>query len=235
MVQTVAAAPPLAGRMPVASASAPTRTLAVRLERVVDGDTLVVRARDGKKLRIRLAAIDAPEASQTGGQAARRFLEGSLQSRSLLVRSSKTDRYKRLVGKVLADGRDVNLAMLRAGMAWYYRRFASEQSVTDRQAYDRAERGAQAARRGLWAADNPLPPWQYRQQQRRRQRAAGEAPRRRTVSYSAIPAATETFRLETAPAIGMRTSASQRSRVRRRKPLPSAPSTQATESGRSAS
>src|SRR3990172_11517450 len=42
------------------------------------------------------------------------------------------------------------------------------------------------------------------------------------------PALTDTFKLSTLPSIGMRTSWSHVSRVRRRKPSPSAPSTQAS-------
>ena len=43
-----------------------------------------------------------------------------------------------------------------------------------------------------------------------------------------IPADTDTFRLSTVPSIGMRTSSSQFSRVSRRMPSPSAPSTHAS-------
>jgi hypothetical protein len=56
--------------------------------------------------------------------------------------------------------------------------------------------------------------------------------RRRTESNKQIPAATETLRLPTSPAIGMRTSRSHFSRVSRRIPSPSAPSTHAMASGR---
>ena len=59
--------------------------------------------------------------------------------------------------------------------------------------------------------------------------------RRRTDSKRHTPADTETLRLSTSPAIGIRTSKSQFSRVSRRIPSPSAPSTQAIDFGRSAS
>ena len=53
--------------------------------------------------------------------------------------------------------------------------------------------------------------------------AARRASRCRRVSYRHSAAATETFRLSTWPNMGMRTRASQRSRVSRRNPAPSAP------------
>jgi hypothetical protein len=53
------------------------------------------------------------------------------------------------------------------------------------------------------------------------------ARRWRTASNSAIPVATDTFRLDTMPAIGIDTSRSQLSRTSRRSPVPSAPTTKA--------
>jgi endonuclease YncB( thermonuclease family) len=34
----------------------------------------------------------------------------------------KRDPYERIVGKIIYQGRDINLEMLRAGMAWWYRK-----------------------------------------------------------------------------------------------------------------
>ncbi len=55
----------------------------------------------------------------------------------------------------------------------------------------------------------------------------------RRVSASTIPVLTDTLRLSTVPSMGMETSASQCSRVRRRMPSPSLPITQATAAGMS--
>ena len=66
-------------------------------------------------------------------------------------------------------------------------------------------------------------------------RSQARGRRRRTDSNRQIPADTDTLRLSTSPCIGIFTSRSQDSRVSRRMPSPSAPSTQAIDSGRSAS
>jgi endonuclease YncB( thermonuclease family) len=34
---------------------------------------------------------------------------------------SKHDRYRRIVGKVMLDGRDICLEQVRVGMAWHYK------------------------------------------------------------------------------------------------------------------
>ena len=72
---------------------------------------------------------------------------------------------------------------------------------------------------------------------RRRSACTQAAPTRRcrTASKRQMPVATDTLRLSTCPMIGMLARASHRSRVRRRSPAPSAPSTHASGPVRSRS
>lgn len=58
--------------------------------------------------------------------------------------------------------RDINLEMIRAGFAWYFRRYERELDPGRRRAYGRAEDEARQARRGLWADAAPVAPWEYR-------------------------------------------------------------------------
>lgn len=77
-----------------------------------------------------------------------------------------TDRYGRLVGEVLLpDGRNLNHELVRAGMAWWYRRYAQEDTTLAQ-----LEAEARAARRGLWRDPHPVPPWEWRRTQRQGQR-----------------------------------------------------------------
>ncbi len=67
------------------------------------------------------------------------------------------DRYGRTVGVVLLpDGRSLNHELVRAGLAWMYRRYTNDESLSD------LEEEARVARRGLWADRNPIPPWEWR-------------------------------------------------------------------------
>ncbi len=59
---------------------------------------------------------------------------------------------------LLPDGRSLNHELVRAGLAWMYRRYINDQSLSD------LEEEARVARRGLWATLNPVPPWARRQQ-----------------------------------------------------------------------
>jgi endonuclease YncB( thermonuclease family) len=79
------------------------------------------------------------------------------------VETDKTDKYGRLVGKILLPtGQDVNLEQVARGLAWHYKEYQMEQSTHDRAIYDAAEIRARRARRGLWADTDPMPPWEFR-------------------------------------------------------------------------
>ena len=56
----------------------------------------------------------------------------------------------------------MNLEMVRAGLAWWYRKYAHEQSPDDQRAYAAAEDEARHGRVGLWRDPNPVPPWSWR-------------------------------------------------------------------------
>jgi endonuclease YncB( thermonuclease family) len=62
----------------------------------------------------------------------------------------KIDRYDRAVCTIDVNGRDVGLAQLDAGLAWWYRKYAHEQLPRDRVVYESAEDRAAADRIGLW-------------------------------------------------------------------------------------
>lgn len=140
-------------------------SLAGQVADVKDGDTIVVEDRAGQFLTVRLSGIDAPELGQAGGREARDTLRTLLTGKSVQVEIFKMDRYGRYVGKVmLDDSTDVGLAIIRAGLAWWYQRYAHEQSLPDRAAYETAEREARGKRLGLWQDEHPTAPWNYRQE-----------------------------------------------------------------------
>jgi endonuclease YncB( thermonuclease family) len=57
---------------------------------------------------------------------------------------------------------DAGLTQLTVGLAWWYRKYANEQSPQDAGRYEFAEQEARAKRAGLWADGQPIPPWDWR-------------------------------------------------------------------------
>jgi micrococcal nuclease len=91
------------------------------------------------------------------------------------VEWSKRDRYGRILGKVLLDGNDVNVKMVEAGLAWFYRRYAHEQSPSDAMRYADAENEAREKHIGLWTDARAVAPWEWRKTNKaRRGRPTGE-------------------------------------------------------------
>ncbi len=112
--------------------------------------------------KIRLSGIDAPEKKQPFGNRSKESLSDLAFDKTVNVETSKRDRYGRQIGKVLVNGRDVNLVQVERGMAWFYRQYQREQSPNDRRLYEAAEDAAKADKRGLWRDADPVPPWEFR-------------------------------------------------------------------------
>lgn len=127
-----------------------------------DGDTITVLDAAKRQHRVRLSGIDAPEKRQAFGDRSRQSLAELVFRRPVIVEYEKADRYGRLVGKVLVGRVDANLEQVRRGMAWHYKAYEREQSLSDRLGYAQAEEAAQKARRGLWQDRAPSPPWHFR-------------------------------------------------------------------------
>lgn len=129
--------------------------------RIIDGDTLSVLDDEKHEVRVRLAGIDAPEHNQPWGERSRQNLARLAFSKRVSVEWYKTS-YNRVVGVVRADGIDVSLAQLEAGLAWHYKKYEREQPAEDRQAYAATELEARRQGRGLWQDREPIPPWDFR-------------------------------------------------------------------------
>ena len=130
---------------------------------VSDGDTITVLV-DKTPYKIRLVGIDAPESRQAFGQASKQHLSALVYKKPVTVLWDKKDRYCRTLGKVMVDGTDVCLEQVKAGLAWHYKRYASEQPAQDRADYAAAEDKAKGERIGLWSDAQPTAPWEWRRE-----------------------------------------------------------------------
>lgn len=122
---------------------------------VLDGDTVLIKRGNGLK-KIRLAGIDAPEKAQTFGETSRCSLADMVLGKQVKVVSDAIDQYGRMVARLGVDGLDVNAEQLRRGMAWEYSRFHNDRAMLALQ------EEARRAPRGLWALNDPMPPWEWR-------------------------------------------------------------------------
>ena len=152
--------------------------IAGRVVGIADGDTLTVLTEARQQVKVRLAEIDTPEARQPYGTRARQVLSDLAFGKTVRVAVQDTDRYGRTVGRIYADGVDVNAEMVRQGAAWVYRQYSRDRSLL------KLEDEARTARRGLWALSEAerTPPWEWR--------AAERSGQSQAATKSAVPQAT---------------------------------------------
>jgi len=138
---------------------------------ISDGDTLRIKSDDIHK--IRLKGIDAPEMAQSFGPESRRHLVELTFMKEAVADCPQRDHYGRLICTIyIADPActtsncpmtyDVNLAQVKASLAWWYRRYADEQSPVQRASYELAEERMRLARLGLWSRNEAMAPWAWR-------------------------------------------------------------------------
>jgi endonuclease YncB( thermonuclease family) len=137
-------------------------TLTGKIVGISDGDTVTLLDATNQQHKLRLQGIDAPEKAQPFGQKSKQHLADMIHGKTVTAECGKIDKYRRQVCKIVLDGRDINLAQIGAGMAWWYRDYAKEQSASDRAVYEAAETRAKEAKLGLWADAAPVPPWNWR-------------------------------------------------------------------------
>ena len=135
----------------------PTLSLAgeFKVTRVYDGDK-ILDVRDHTVIRkVRLVGIDAPETSQKKyrpgqpySQQAKEYLAGLILNKKVSIINYDLDVYNRVLGLVFWEGVNINLQMLRSGLAEVY---SNPPKGLDLEPYWEAEKKAKAAMRGMWS------------------------------------------------------------------------------------
>ncbi|MEI6444617.1 MAG: thermonuclease family protein [Nostocales cyanobacterium ELA583] len=149
------------------------------VESVSDGDTLVLKSADGKKLKVRFACIDAPEIPHSqkeknskitkdvnqfawGMKAKIRIEELIKQTDSHVnLNITDSDRYGRKIAEVrLKDGTFLQQVLVKEGLAKVYRSYLSKCPSKD--IVQQAEAQAQQQKIGVWGDRKFIDPWDYR-------------------------------------------------------------------------
>jgi len=121
---------------------------------VTDGDTIKV-LKDGKQVKIRLASIDCPEKGQPYSQVAKKFTASMVAGKVVKVWPTDTDRYGRTVAFVFVGGVDLNKELLKAGLAWHYKKYSRDPELA------KLEFEAREQKVGLWKEPGQIAPWEW--------------------------------------------------------------------------
>ena len=125
-----------------------------KITRVYDGDTVKAQGHDIEST-VRLVGIDAPETSkkkrepgQPYSQQAKKYLTSVVLNKSVDIKGYGLDRYNRILGVISHDGKNINLEMVKAGLAEVYR--GKPPREFDTVPYLEAEKRAKEAKTGMW-------------------------------------------------------------------------------------
>ncbi|CAO2142665.1 unnamed protein product [Urochloa humidicola] len=121
----------------------------------ISGEEILAR-----KYKIRMRGIDAPELQMPNGKESKNELVKLIGGKSVTVHVYGKDKFERYVGDIYCGNVLIQERMLKGGHAWHFEYYDK------RPKFAQWQRKARAARRGLWASENPEKPWDWRREQR---------------------------------------------------------------------
>jgi len=126
--------------------------------RVYDGDTVKAMGHD-IEIKVRLIGIDAPETSkgkkqpgQPYCQYAKKYLSWLVLTEIVEIKQFGHDLYGRVLGVIYLTGQNINLEMVKVGLAEAYR--GKSPKGFNIKPYKEAEEEARKTRRGMWVQED---------------------------------------------------------------------------------
>lgn len=130
---------------------------------ITDGDTFKLLTKDSTLCRIRIANIDCPEKKQPYSKRAKQFTSDAIFGKRVEVAVIDKDRYGRLIGLVTYDKKmNLNHELVKNGLAWHYVKYSKDTIL------QQLEDQAKMSKLGLWQDTNAIPPWEWRNQKKKK-------------------------------------------------------------------
>jgi endonuclease YncB( thermonuclease family) len=142
----------------VSSTLSADETMEAKVKRVIDGDSILVVDSNDMEFEAQLEGIDAPEMKQEFGKESLEALTKMLKDQKVKLTWKSKDTYDRLLAQVYLEDKHINVEMLRSGMAWHFKRYNKSEELA------KIESEAKQAKKGLWAKESPVAPWDYRKE-----------------------------------------------------------------------
>ncbi|HSB70507.1 MAG TPA: thermonuclease family protein [Candidatus Methylomirabilis sp.] len=161
---------PKSGKGPPPEASSQAYTYGT-VRTVQDAANLVVVTPELARISVRLLGVEPPVVSrpaqdggtpvpgQPFGREAETYARDLVLDKQVQLDTYGTDRKGRILAVVWLGGINVNVALVKEGLAWVG---PSIPITKVRAELEVAGRQAQVGKYGLWALPNPEPPWEYR-------------------------------------------------------------------------
>lgn len=149
-------------------AESPTWMTDLTVETCTDGDTCRLKTQTGQTVKVRLVGIDAPEISKKKGRdrqpmslESKTLINQWIQGKKVKVRNFGTDMYNRTLGEIIFEKRNINLELVRSGLAEVYRGKTSQKGINIEE-YKDAEFEAKTTKKGIWSLTSYESPKSFR-------------------------------------------------------------------------
>ena len=162
----------------LAIAKDPVRTFTGTVTKISDGDTIHITTPEQTKLKVRLYGIDAPETPKINRQSgkvhqpgqpfseeAQKALKDKIMGKQVKLEILDIDKYRRMVGIVWLNDRNINLEMIREG---YAEAFIEYLKPPYRVEFLKAEQEARAGGKNIWSLPGHERPTEYRKRLKER-------------------------------------------------------------------
>lgn len=128
-----------------------------KIHEVIDGDTVDAWSKQSGRVRFRLSGIDAPERGQPDSELSTSWLKKNLMLKLVHIESCGKGEHGRALGQITVGKTSIEYQMVLRGLVWH-----DENYSPDRSDLAKAQLDAKKNRRGIWAAERPVPPWHWR-------------------------------------------------------------------------
>jgi micrococcal nuclease len=140
----------------ISQKNAPNPNQTYKVIGILDGDTYDILI-DNQSVRIRVDGIDAPEKGMPFSKVSKKYLSKLCFEKFIKIKKTSDDGRGRWVCRgYTPEGLDISEEMIRAGLAWHYKKFSSDIKLAE------LEVEARSKKIGLWTEPNPIAPWEIR-------------------------------------------------------------------------
>ena len=124
---------------------------------IIDGDTYDLLINNDSTVRIRMEGIDAPEKGMPFYRVSKTYLGNLCKDKTIRLVVTGTDSHDRILAySYLEDGRELGQEMIKAGLAWHFKKYNSDTILAN------LEIQAREAKLGLWIDEDPMSPGENR-------------------------------------------------------------------------
>lgn len=148
--------PVLAGKPSVNSST----VFEAQVMEVIDGATIALKMANNSRIVICISRLETPEPGQPKADVAEQHLKDLLIQKNVRVSVfGFTEDENCIAGDVYLNNININLQMIRDGVAWANKSYYYPEGYYT---YEAAQQAARNEKRGIWEDLSPTPPWEYR-------------------------------------------------------------------------